>query len=173
MAKQALVRTVVAARRLVRVLRSVPRGYPKFAAMTARALGLARKLLRCKGDVAAREAVFAELKCELASHAAAEERFLYAVILMDDMGLAASRHALAEHHELEEIVAQMSVTSKSGAAWMAQARKLSEEIHHHLKEEERGFFQVAGKILSASQKKTLAGKYARELARMRKVEEEA
>lgn len=92
---------------------------------------------------------------------------------MDDMGLAASRHALAEHHELEEIVAQMSVTSKSGAAWMAQARKLSEEIHHHLKEEERGFFQVAGKILSASQKKTLAGKYARELARMRKVEEEA
>ncbi len=27
------------------------------------------------------------------------------------------------------------------------AKKLSEKVHHHLKEEEHGFFQQAGKIL--------------------------
>ena len=38
-----------------------------------------------------------DLRIELAAHAAAEERFLYAPMLMDDMGLHSARHALAEH----------------------------------------------------------------------------
>jgi hypothetical protein len=41
-------------------------------------------------------------------------------------------------------------------------------VRHHLKEEESKFFQVAGRLLSATKKKQLAGKYTREIVRMRR-----
>ena len=129
---------------------------------------LCRKLLRSPPRSEQRIALFTDLRIELAAHAAAEERYLYAVTLMDDMGLHSSRHALHEHHEIDEIIEDMQVVDKNGAGWMARARKLSEEVHHHLREEEKKFFQVSGKILSETQKRTLAGKYRRDYQRMLK-----
>lgn len=127
---------------------------------------LCRKLLRSSPHSERRIELFTDLRIELAAHAAAEERFLYAPILMDDAGLDASRHALHEHHEIDEIIEEMRVVDKNGAGWMAKARKLSETVHHHLREEERKFFQVSGKILDETQKARLAGKYRRDYQRM-------
>ncbi len=127
---------------------------------------LCRKLLRSPPHSERRIALFTDLRIELAAHAAAEERFLYAPILMDDAGLDPSRHALHEHHEIDEIIEDMQVVDKAGAGWMAKARKLSEKVHHHLREEERKFFQVSGKILDEAQKVRLAGKYRRDYERM-------
>jgi len=134
---------------------------------------LCRRLLRSPPHSEKRIALFTELRIELAAHAAAEERFLYAPILMDDAGLDASRHALHEHHEIDEIVADMQVNDKNGAGWMARARKLSEKVHHHLREEEKKFFQVSGKILDAAQKARLARRYRRDHDRMLAVLREA
>ena len=53
--------------------------------------------------------------------------------------------------------------------WVERAKKLCREVHHHLREEERKFFQVSGKILTDAQKNTLATKYRRDLVRMRRV----
>ena len=130
---------------------------------------LCRRLLRSAPHTEKRVALFTELRIEQAAHAAAEERFLYAPILMKDAGLDSSRHALHEHHEIDEIVEDMQVVDKSGAGWMAQARKLSETVHHHLREEEKKFFQVSGGILTGTQKQRLAGQYRRDYARMKKV----
>lgn len=127
---------------------------------------LCRKLLRSKPDEPMRRALFRELRIELAAHAAAEERYLYAPILMDDAGLNSSRHALAEHHQMDECVEDMTGLNPTGRRWMARAHKLSEKVHHHLKEEEKKFFQVSGKILSATQKARLAGSYRRDYTRM-------
>ncbi len=127
---------------------------------------LCRRLLRSPARSEKRIALFTDLRIELAAHAAAEERFLYAPMLMKDAGLDSSRHALHEHHELDEIIEDMQVTDKNGAGWMARARKLSEKVHHHLREEERKFFQVSGKLLSDSQKTRLADQYRRDYARM-------
>ena len=134
---------------------------------------LCRKLLRSPPHSERRSALFTDLRIELAAHAAAEERFLYAPILMDDTGLAPSRHALHEHHEIDEIVEDMQVSDKNGAGWMAKARKLSEEVHHHLREEEKKFFQASGKILSQAQKQKLAAQYRRDYSRMLKALREA
>ena len=41
-------------------------------------------------------------------------------------------------------------------------------MRHHLKEEESKFFQVAGRLISETKKKQLAGRYTREIVRMRK-----
>lgn len=128
---------------------------------------LCRKLLRSKAGDPRRQELFEALRIELAAHAAAEERFLYAPILMDDMGLAPSRHALAEHHEIDEYIEDLEKLDIAGEAWLARARLLSEEVHHHLREEERKFFQISGKILTDTQKSRLATQYRRDYARMR------
>ncbi|HQY28380.1 MAG TPA: hemerythrin domain-containing protein [Burkholderiaceae bacterium] len=130
---------------------------------------LCRKLLRAEPGDGRREQLFRELRIELAAHAAAEERYLYAPILMDDMGLNASRHALSEHHDIDELVDELAKASEDGGSWLARARKLSEEVHHHLKEEETSFFQTSGKILSDAQKRTLGNQYRKDYARMLEV----
>src|SRR5690606_11202990 len=93
---------------------------------------LCRKLLRAAPHSDRRQEVFRELKIELAAHAAAEERFLYAPILMDDMGLDPSRHAMSEHHEIDELVESLGHAEARGGRWLARARKLVEEVRHHL-----------------------------------------
>jgi hypothetical protein len=129
---------------------------------------LCRRLLRSKPGTAARAELFKLLRVELAAHEAAEERYLYVPMLMDDMGLNASRHALHEHHELDELIEDLQVIDKSGSGWMATAKKLSGKVHHHLREEEKKFFQVSGKIISEAQKAKLAKSYRRDYERMRR-----
>jgi hypothetical protein len=116
---------------------------------------LCRKLTASRSDMDARQVLFLQLKVELMAHAAAEERHLYVPLLMEDGGLDASRHALHEHHEVDELLDDLSVRNKKQAGWIATAKKLSFKVRHHLKEEE-------------SKKKQLAGKYTREIVRMRR-----
>ncbi|MCW5654124.1 hemerythrin domain-containing protein [Hydrogenophaga sp.] len=130
---------------------------------------LCRRLLRTAPDNPLAWSLFQELRVELAAHAAAEERFLYAQILFDDMGLKSSRHALAEHHEIDECVEDLARARHDPAQWKPLARKLSHEVHHHLREEERKFFQLSGKILSDRQKASLAPRYRQDARRMRQV----
>jgi hypothetical protein len=129
---------------------------------------LCRKVTASRGDVAGREILFLQLKVELMAHAAAEERSLYVPLLMVDGGLDASRHALHEHHEVDELLDKLSVRDKKQAGWLATAKTLSYKVRHHLKEEESKFFRVAGRLLSATKRDRLATRYRREIARMRK-----
>lgn len=130
---------------------------------------LCLRLVRAKASQPAqRQALFQALKIELAAHEAAEERFLYAPILMDDHGLDASRHALSEHHQMDEMVEAMGELALDGEAWGEHAKELAHKVRHHLKEEEHRFFQVSGKILSETQIRTLAKRYERDYQRMLK-----
>ena len=129
---------------------------------------LLRKLLRSKPGTQERLALFREVRIELEAHEAAEERYLYAPILMDDAGLSSSRHALHEHHEMDELVEDLHKADADGGQWLAVARKLSEKVHHHLREEETKFFQVTGKILSDTAKVLAARRYRKDYARMLK-----
>lgn len=128
---------------------------------------LCRRLVRLKPDSGNREETLRELRIELAAHAAAEERFLYAPILMDDMGLNSSRHALAEHHEIDECVEDICSAEYEGGSWLAKARQLAHQVEHHLEEEETKFFQISGKILSDAQKTELAKQYEVDYQRMK------
>ena len=117
---------------------------------------------------AGRVEAFRTLKLELAAHAAAEERFLYAPMLMDDRGIDSARHALAEHHDLDKLVDALGQLAPDSDAWGEQAKALAHEVRHHLEEEERGFFQVSGKILTDAQKQRLGRQYLRNYAQMKK-----
>lgn len=130
---------------------------------------LCRRLLRTPPHDVRRRDLFRELRIELAAHEAAEERHLYVPMLMHDMGLNASRHALHEHHEIDELIEKLQQGRPGDRGWMATAKALSTKVHHHLREEEKKFFQVSGKILDATRKTRLAARYRREYARMHKV----
>lgn len=113
-----------------------------------------------------RETLFERLRIELGAHEAAEERFLYVPMLMDDRGLHPSRDALADHHRMDEIVDDLRGRDSGSRGWLAIARKLSGELHDHLKEEEKIFFQISGKILRDADKTALAKRYRSDYRRM-------
>ena len=117
---------------------------------------LCRKLTASRGEIAARELLFLQLKVELMAHAAAEERALYVPLLMTDAGLDASRHALHERPRGRRAARKLSVRDKKQAGWLATAKTLSYKVRHHLKEEESKFFRVAGRLLSATKRSQLA-----------------
>jgi hypothetical protein len=127
---------------------------------------LARRLVRSRPGTRARIDLFTQLRHELQAHEAAEERFLYAPMLMDDLGLHSTRHALHEHHQIDEKVEELQALDPAKAAWLDKARELSMCVHHHLREEEKKFFQVSGKVLSQTQKVRLAARYRKDYARM-------
>ncbi|UMO12083.1 hemerythrin domain-containing protein [Acinetobacter baumannii] len=120
---------------------------------------LSEQLIQTHGLTEERKELFDALKNELYAHSVAEDRYLYIPLMFDDVGLDITRHALSEHHEMDELVEQLEKTDMSSPSWLATAKQLSEKVHHHLKEEEHKFFQQAGKILKDSEKETLGNKY--------------
>lgn len=129
---------------------------------------LCTRLMSARTSTRGRISAFLQLKLELQAHAAAEERHLYVPLLMKDAGLKSSRHALAEHHELEGLCEALSTPAKGDGEWMQTAAELCRRVRHHLKEEERKFFQLAGRELGEMQKATLARRYRADLLAMRR-----
>ncbi|VVP29681.1 hemerythrin domain-containing protein [Pseudomonas fluorescens] len=122
----------------------------------------AKALIKTSGDTPERVEAYKQLKAELQAHETAEERHFYMPLMEFDNGVDLSRHAIAEHHEMDEMMEELDETEMSSPAWLATAKKLSDKVHHHLKEEEQKFFQMAGKLLDDKQKETLAGQYEKE-----------
>ena len=123
---------------------------------------LGARMLETRGDTPERDELFQQLKQELLAHETAEERHFYLLLIPDDLGVDVSRHAIAEHHEMDEMVEELEQTEASSPAWLPRARKLVDKIHHHLEEEEHKFFQMAGKVLDEKQKLGLADDYLKE-----------
>ena len=122
----------------------------------------AKSLIKTSGDTPERVEAYKLLKDELQAHETAEERHFYIPLMECDAGVDLSRHAISEHHEMDEMMEELDETEMSSPAWLATAKKLSEKVHHHLEEEEQKFFQMAGKLLDEKQKQSLAGKYVKE-----------
>lgn len=127
---------------------------------------LLKILVETHGDTAARREYFDELKDELERHAAAEERHFYVPLMDDDNAVELSRHGIAEHHEIDELVEKLDGTEFSSPAWLRFLKQLKEQVEHHLDDEEQEFFQIAGRILNEKQKKALGEAYREEMSEL-------
>lgn len=134
---------------------------------------IAAQLIQTSGDTPERRDLFERLKNELFAHAVGEDRYFYIPLMMTDSGLNITRHALSEHHQMDELLEQLTEMELSHPSWLIIAKKLSEIVHHHLKEEEHGFFQQAGKILDEEQKETLAIQYLAEYKKYKKADKDS
>ena len=120
---------------------------------------LATQILATEGASSERRELFRQLKHELAAHAAAEERWFYRVLIESDSSMAQARHGMAEHHEMDELVSELNKLEMSSSGWIAHFHKLRDKVFHHLEDEEHAIFQLAGKVLTAGQKKQLGLDY--------------
>ena len=125
------------------------------------------RLLATKPASAERQHVFEELKSELAAHETAEERCFYVPLFEHDQSVDLSRHAIAEHHEMDEMVEHLEKVDPHAAEWQECCQKLCHKIEHHLDEEEQKFFPQAGEVLSDAQKHELALAYEAEFTTLR------
>ena len=124
---------------------------------------LCAKLVKTEGDTTLRRQLFDALKHELEVHANAEERHFYVPLIKDDMTQEHARHGVAEHHEMDELVEKLEETDMDSSAWLVYAKQLCEKVEHHLEDEERTFFQLAGKVFSETQKIVLAKAYNKDM----------
>lgn len=116
-------------------------------------------LTKTHGDSQGRNELFARLKTELENHALAEERHFYVPLMERDLTHEQARHSVAEHHQLDELVKELEETDMESSGWVATAKKLCEELTHHLDEEEQQVFQLAGKVLSDKEEQSLAEEF--------------
>lgn len=87
-----------------------------------------------------REQLFVELTKELKGHAAAEEQALYSTMLRKPPTTADTRHSVAEHHEIEEMLNDLAATDMHSAQWTTKLRELDHRYRHHIDEEEDEHF---------------------------------
>ena len=116
-----------------------------------------------QGDEAERRTQFNVLKAQLQAHATAEERYFYSPLIKQDSTVELSRHGIAEHHEIDELIETLERTDMTSPAWLQHFKSLQHKVLHHLEDEEQGFFQQAGKVLSSQEKSELGSKYRSEM----------
>ena len=124
---------------------------------------LIKTLTKTEGDSDQRKRIFYDLKHELEEHAKHEERYFYKPLLDSDNTQDKARHSIAEHKELDDFLEELSTTDMSSSSWLKTAKKLEDRLIHHLDEEEKEVFPMAGKELNKTQKESLGAEYSKEM----------
>ncbi len=122
-------------------------------------------LIETEGDSEGRRELFDRLRAQLSAHAAAEERYFYVPLMEHDLTQEKARHSIAEHKELDDLVERLESYDRSSPQWLLTARELHHRLNHHLDEEEKEVYPVAGKSLGESEKVDLAESYREDMKR--------
>ncbi len=98
-----------------------------------------------------REGLFAQLKYELGTHAAIEERLFYPEVRKAATGREKVMEAFQEHRIMKQLLAELAAMPLGGVEWDAKLTKLREDVQHHVQEEERDLFKLAHEVLDEKQ----------------------
>lgn len=129
---------------------------------------LCNKLIDTSGDSKERKELWTTLKKELEVHALAEERYFYSPLIDSDEMQEDARHGMAEHHEMDELIEELTGTDMSSPHWLATLKKLAEKVEHHLEDEEEDFFVKAKDLYSEKEADSLATSYEATMDEYRK-----
>lgn len=106
------------------------------------------RILETHGESDQREALFTELTRELKGHAAAEEQALYSTMLRKPETTDETRHSVAEHHDIDEMLNDLAATEMSAGGWLTKFKALDHRYRHHIEEEEDEHFPDFQKYLT-------------------------
>lgn len=111
-------------------------------------------------DLVERKKLFEEFKNQLLSHSIAEEQTLYAELSNHSNTKKQVKHGLAEHKETEGLLKELSVDiDDNNNKWLSKFEELSEELDHHIEEEEEDLFDLAKENLSENEEQELEHKF--------------
>ena len=111
------------------------------------------------GDSEERRQLLEEFTKDVKSHAAAEEQSIYAEMLENPETTEDTRHSVAEHHELDEMLNDLAATDMSSSAWLQKFKKLDHDYRHHIDEEEQDHFPEFDEYLSKEKKMELGAHF--------------
>ena len=109
------------------------------------------QIAQTSGDSQERRDLFTELTKELKGHAAAEEQAVYSEMLAEPEVSDETRHSVAEHHEIDEMLNDLAATDMSSSAWMQKFKQLDDRYRHHIEEEEEDHFPDFAEQISDEQ----------------------
>ena len=130
--------------------------------------GLLAMIEKTEGKSEERQVLFEELTKELKAHAAAEEQALWSSVLRDPETTDFARHAIAEHKEIDDMLADLAARDMASPGWLRRFAALKDEYLHHIREEEQEQFVAAQEHLSQADIK-----YMRRVFERRKKAEKA
>jgi len=108
-----------------------------------------------------RAKLFKEFCREVKGHAAAEEQALWSTVLRKPETTEFARHAVAEHHELDEMMADLEARDQGTKAWTTRFAALKDKYLHHIREEEQEQFVESEKHLSAADQRHMRSVFNR------------
>ncbi|MDP2310221.1 MAG: hemerythrin domain-containing protein [Pseudomonadota bacterium] len=108
----------------------------------------------------ARTATFEKLASSLLAHLAGEDDVLYPALEKLEGTHDMALEAREEHHVIELLVAELRAEQTRGEAWMAKFHVLTENVEHHVREEEEKFFPKSRTVLAVELQVEMAAAYA-------------
>lgn len=98
------------------------------------------KLGATSGPGEERRRLFEEFTFEVKGHAAAEEQAVYSTMMRKPATTDETRHSVAEHHEIEEMLNDLAATDMGASEWLTKFHELDHRYRHHIEEEEEEHF---------------------------------
>jgi len=87
-----------------------------------------------------RESLFERLTKEIKAHALAEEQALYSTMLRKPETTEETRHSVAEHKEVDDLLNDLAATDIGSSEWSDKFEHLRHRYTHHIDEEEEENF---------------------------------
>ena len=100
-------------------------------------------------DDAARSDLFAELVKELTVHENIEEELFYPALKQKPEAKQDVLEAFEEHHLVDEVMSELEDTPIDSVEWKAKFQVMTEQLEHHIQEEETKLFDEARRALDA------------------------
>jgi len=114
---------------------------------------------KTSGDSRGRNELFPKLADEVLAHAHAEERVFYAELLARSESRDVAGHSVEEHNEAEEIIDELRAKDYGSSGWLTRFKLLADKLRHHMAEEEREVFPLAGRLLSTARKREMVDEF--------------
>jgi hemerythrin-like domain-containing protein len=103
---------------------------------------------RLGANASDRAGLFVRLTRELKAHAAAEEQALYSTMMRKPETTDETRHSVAEHKEIEDLLNDLAATDPGAHEWSEKFGHLRHRYIHHIDEEENEHFPDFARYLT-------------------------
>ena len=121
--------------------------------------GLLQQISETSGDSKERRSLFAEFMADAEAHAAAEELVFYSRLMAEATSRDMAAHSIEEHQSMRDALEAVRECDMSSSGWLQRFAAAREKFEHHMKEEEHGVFQLAGKVLAEREKRDLVTEF--------------
>jgi hemerythrin-like domain-containing protein len=98
---------------------------------------------------------FIQLRDNFMLHGQVEEQIFYPALKQNPETASLVEHAVDEHQEVKEMLAQMESLTPNSDEFQRLLKKVKEEIQHHVEEEESEMFVKARQVLGESKMEEL------------------